>query len=284
MTQSPMQVLRSVAMLRAQVADFRRGQETIALVPTMGALHAGHLALVATARKKARRCIATIFVNPAQFAPNEDFERYPRDEAGDLAALAGAGCDVVFAPPVEFMYPPGFATQVIVSGVSEGLCGPFRPGHFAGVATVVTKLLLQAMPDVAIFGQKDFQQLQVIRRVVRDLDIPVEIFGNPTVREPDGLAISSRNLYLSPEQRRIAAQMPQCLQKIAQAIARGEAPEPLLEEGKRQLAQVGFDPVQYLECADAETLSPSRDASRPRRVFIAAYLGRVRLIDNMPVE
>ncbi len=283
MRQTSLQVLRSVELLRACVSGYRDRGETIALVPTMGALHAGHLALVTTARQRADRCIASIFVNPTQFAANEDFDRYPRDEAADIGALVGAGCDAVFAPTVEFMYPPGYATTISVGGVSEGLCGRFRPGHFAGVATIVAKLFLQAMPDVAIFGEKDFQQLQVVRRMVRDLDIPVDVVGNATVREADGLAMSSRNLYLTPEQRVIAPALPATLREIAAGVAKGEACGPLLEAGLARLTQAGFHPVQYLECADAETLRPSDDPTRPRRIFVAAYLGKVRLIDNVPV-
>ena len=279
MAQADMLALRSVAELRERVRAYRERGESIALVPTMGALHAGHLALVESARGKARRCVASIFVNPKQFAANEDFDRYPRDEAADIAALAGAGCDAVFTPSVEFMYPPGYATTVSVSGITEGLCGRFRPGHFAGVATIVTKLLLQAMPDIAIFGEKDYQQLLVVKRLVRDLDIPVQVLGNPTVREADGLAMSSRNLYLTPEQRRAASALPQTLREIAA----GGGTQALVGAGLARLQAAGFDPVQYLECVDAETLKATDDPARPRRVFVAAYLGKVRLIDNMAV-
>src|SRR5512146_326278 len=195
---------RTVKDLRAQVAKWRQAGENVALVPTMGALHAGHLSLIAVAKAHAKRIVASIFVNPTQFGPKEDFKRYPRDEAGDLAKLAQAGVDLVFIPNAAEMYPPGFSTKVSLPSLTEDLCGAARPNHFEGVATVVTKLLLQCAPDVAVFGEKDYQQLLVIRRLVRDLNIPVEIVGGPIVREEDGLALSSRNVYLSPEQRKTA--------------------------------------------------------------------------------
>jgi len=274
-------VARSLAQLRAHVQDYRRAGERVALIPTMGALHEGHLALLEAGRRHAGRTVASIFVNPTQFSPKEDFALYPRDEAGDLAKLARAGADLVYLPAAARMYPEGFATSVTVSGVSEGLCGKFRPGHFGGVATVVTKLLLQAAPDVALFGEKDYQQLQVIRRLVRDLDLAVEIIGVPTIREADGLAMSSRNRYLSPEQRRKAAALPKTLRWIAAQMAQGQEAEPLLARGTAMLREAGFDPVQYLECVDAETLRPAVGAGRAQRLLAAAYQGQVRLIDNV---
>src|SRR5262245_48206292 len=198
---SALPIVRTVAELRARVDGWRRDGERVGFVPTMGALHEGHLSLVRLARRHATRAVASVFVNPTQFGPNEDFERYPRNEAQDAGLLAGAGCDLLFAPTVTEMYPQGFGTTVTVAGVSEPLDGAARPGHFAGVATVVTKLLMQCGPDLAVFGEKDFQQLQVIRRLVRDLDIPVEIVGAPTERASDGLALSSRNAYLTPAER-----------------------------------------------------------------------------------
>ncbi|HEX6978771.1 MAG TPA: pantoate--beta-alanine ligase [Alphaproteobacteria bacterium] len=276
-------IVRRVDELRALVRGFRTAGETVALVPTMGALHAGHLALVRAAQAECRRVVATIFVNPTQFGPNEDFHSYPRDEPGDLAKLESVGADAVFIPTVEEMYRPSASTTVTVAGLTEDLCGRFRPGHFAGVATVVTKLLLQALPDVALFGEKDYQQLLVIKRLVRDLDIPVRVIGVPTVREADGLALSSRNAYLSPEQRQIAPVLHQVLARIARLLAQGAEAAPLLAEGRAELQRAGFGPVQYLEARDAETLEPVARAARDARVLAAAYLGKVRLIDNVPV-
>ena len=276
--------LRRIEELRAAVGAYRAAGESVALVPTMGALHEGHLALVRAGQRLCRRTIATIFVNPTQFGPKEDFRSYPRDEAGDIAKLVAIGADALFAPALEEIYPPGFSTTVTVAGVSEGLCGDFRPGHFAGVATVVTKLLVQAMPDAALFGEKDYQQLLLIKRLARDLDIPVRITGVETVREPDGLALSSRNWYLSPAERRAAPMLFRVLTRIAERLAAGAEAAPLLAEGRATLADAGFAPVQYLEVRDAETLEPLERADRPARVFVAAYLGKTRLIDNVPVR
>ena len=274
-------VARSVAELRRRVRAWRRAGETVALVPTMGALHAGHIALVARARELCDRVVASLFVNPTQFGPNEDFARYPRDEASDAAKLAAARCDLLYAPTLAEMYPEGFSTSVSAGIVAEGLCGRFRPGHFSGVATVVTKLLLQAQADVACFGEKDYQQLQVIRRVVRDLDIPVGIEGVPTVREADGLALSSRNVYLTPEERQAAPSLQRTLVAIAGRIERGEAAAAdAVEAGRVVLERAGFTKVDYVEAVDAETLGPLR-AGRPGRVLAAAWLGRTRLIDNV---
>ncbi|GJD29055.1 Pantothenate synthetase [Methylobacterium adhaesivum] len=271
----------AVAPLRAQVAAWRAAGERVVLVPTMGALHAGHLALVARARELGRRTVASIFVNPTQFGPTEDFSRYPRDTETDLALLAEAGADAAYLPDVATMYPPGFSTRVEVDEVSQGLCGAFRPGHFSGVATVVTKLLNQVQPDIALFGEKDYQQLLVIRRAVRDLDLPVEIQGVPTLREADGLALSSRNRYLSPEERRAAPRLHAVLASIARGLAAGAEAGLLLAEGRAELEAAGFGPVQYLEVRDAETLAPVERADRPVRILAAAYLGRTRLIDNL---
>ena len=275
--------LRTIAALRERVGAWRRAGETVALVPTMGAIHEGHLALVRAGRALCRRTVASIFVNPAQFGPAEDFASYPRDEAGDLARLAGAGADAVYMPALAEMYPEGFGATVTVAGVSEGLCGDFRPGHFAGVATVVAKLLLQARPDAAFFGEKDYQQLLVVKRLARDLDIQVSIEGVATVREADGLALSSRNAFLSPAERRTAPLLNRVLVSTAEALAGGAAAAPLLAEGVGELARAGFGPVQYLELRDAETLLPLARASRPGRLLAAAYLGKTRLIDNVAV-
>jgi pantoate--beta-alanine ligase len=228
--------------------------------------------------------VASLFVNPSQFGPNEDLSAYPRDEAGDAAKLDRAGADLLYAPEVAEMYPAGFATQVEVAGLTDHLCGPHRPGHFEGVATVVTKLLLQALPDAAVFGEKDWQQLQVIRHLARDLDIPVEIVGAPTVREPDGLAMSSRNAYLTPEERRIAARLNGILGDLARAAAAGEPCRAAEEKALRALLEAGFSSVDYVTIADARTLQPvERLGGRPARAFAAARLGRTRLIDNLPV-
>jgi pantoate--beta-alanine ligase len=276
-------VVRTVAALRARLGAWQRAGDTVALVPTMGALHAGHLALVARGRAMATRAVASIFVNPTQFAPQEDFSRYPRDEAGDAAKLVEARCDLLYAPDVAEMYPEGFSTTIGVGAVAEGLCGRFRPGHFAGVATVVAKLLLQSGADIACFGEKDYQQLQVIRRVARDLDIPVRIEGVPTIREPDGLALSSRNLYLSPQERAVAPALQRVLAAGARRIAEGADVAGVLEEGRAALAGAGFTRLDYLEACDAETLAPLARADRPGRLLAAAWLGRTRLIDNVPL-
>lgn len=275
-----MKVVRTVAALRDALA----GAGRIGFVPTMGALHEGHLSLVRMAKERCDRAVATLFVNPRQFAPHEDFERYPRDEAGDAGLLASAGCDLLYAPERAAMYPEGFATNVIVSGVSTPLEGEFRPHFFGGVATVVTKLLLQALPDIAFFGEKDYQQLLVIKRMARDLDVPVEIVGCPTVREHDGLAMSSRNAYLSADERKIAARLNHLMHDaIKAAHAAGAEVAEIEAETARHLIAAGFTSVDYLAIRDAETLQPIGDLSRPARILAAAWLGKTRLIDNMPL-
>jgi pantoate--beta-alanine ligase len=275
---------RSVAALRETVAGWRKQQERIALVPTMGALHRGHLALVEAARRRCERVVASLFVNPKQFGPREDFTAYPRDEAADLAKFREAGVDLVFAPTVEEMYPAGFVTAVRVAGIGDELEGAHRPGHFDGVATVVSKLLLQCLPDIAYFGEKDYQQLLVVRRMARDLDIPVKIEGIATMREPDGLALSSRNVYLSPEERRIAPLLYRVLNDTAAALAANpENVAATLQNGLAELRQAGFAP-DYLELRDAADLSRMSRLDRPARLVAAAHLGRTRLIDNIPVD
>jgi len=274
-------VARTVADLRAQVAAWRAAGERVGLVPTMGALHEGHLSLVRLARTRVRRVVASVFVNPTQFGPNEDFDAYPRSEARDAELLASADCDLLFAPTVGEMYPQGFSTKVVVSGVSESMDGAARPGHFEGVATVVTKLLLQCGPDVAVFGEKDYQQLQVIKRMVRDLDIPVEIVGGPTARLEDGLARSSRNAYLSPAERLIAGRMNQVLADAGKRLRAGEAAPQVEADAAAALTQAGFTKVDYVEVRGADDLS--RPATGPMRVFAAAFVGKTRLIDNMAV-
>lgn len=273
----------TVPPLRARVAGWRAAGERIVLVPTMGALHAGHLALMAEARALGDRVVASIFVNPTQFGPNEDFSRYPRDLEADLALLAEAGVDVAYLPGIETMYPPGFSTRIEVGELSEGLCGAFRPGHFSGVATVVTKLVNQVGPDVALFGEKDYQQLQVITRAMRDLDIAVEIRGAPTSREADGLALSSRNRYLTPQERAIAPRLQGVLARSAEVLAAGGPAAGLVQDAIAELEAAGFTPVQYLALCDAETLAPVERVTRPARLLAAAYLGRTRLIDNVAV-
>jgi pantoate--beta-alanine ligase len=282
---SALPTVRTVVDLRSAIASWRRSGETVALVPTMGALHAGHLSLLELAHARCQRIVVSLFINPTQFGPKEDYAAYPRDEAADAAKLAAAGADLLYAPAVSEMYPEGFATQVTVGRLTEHLCGPYRPGHFEGVATVVTKLLLQSLPDVAVFGEKDWQQLQVIRRLARDLDIPVAIAGAPTVREADGLAMSSRNAYLSPSERAIAASLNRGLRELAQAVARGEPCRAAEEHALRVLLENGFTSVDYVTVADAETLQPiERIGKRPARAFAAAWLRRTRLIDNVAID
>ena len=276
-------VVRSVAALRAVVRPQKRHGKRIGLVPTMGALHQGHLELVKTARRTSDLVIASIFINPLQFNVATDLDAYPRDEATDLNLLAATGTDLVFAPSAGEMYPPGFATQVRVAGLTDHLDGPARPGHFEGVATVVTKLFNQAEPDIACFGEKDFQQLQVIRRFTRDLDLPVEIVGVPTVREPDGLAMSSRNRNLNDAERKIAARLPQILGRALERLARGAPAAPILEAARAELLAAGFDRIDYVELCDRETLHPLAAAQPGARLFAAIHLGSTRLIDNWPV-
>jgi pantoate--beta-alanine ligase len=256
---------------------------TLALVPTMGALHAGHMALIAEAKARADRVAATIFVNPMQFGANEDLSRYPRREADDAKMLEQAGCDLLWMPSVGAIYPHGFATTVRVSGVSERWEGEARPGHFDGVATVVAKLLLSVRPDVALFGEKDFQQLAVIRRMVRDLAIPAEILAVPTVREGDGLALSSRNAYLLPEERQQALALPRALEAARAAILSGTKVPDVLAEAQNSLLNGGFSRVDYFALVHAETLEPLDHPHGEMRLIAAAVIGTTRLIDNIPV-
>ncbi len=282
-----MQIIREINALRRAVAALRGegggASGGIALVPTMGALHAGHMALVREARRQAEHVIASIFVNPAQFGVNEDFGTYPRREAEDAAMLEAEGCAILWVPDVAAMYPEGHSTRISVSGVSDDLDGAARPGHFAGVATVVAKLLNQVQPDVALFGEKDYQQLAVIRRMVADLDLPVRILGVPTQRDADGLALSSRNAYLSPEERIAARALPRALVEAAQAMRDGSTVADALARAREELSGAGFEPIDYVELRDAETLRPLNDLRRPARILAAAKLGRTRLIDNLEV-
>ncbi len=278
-----MQIVREVEALRREIAALRDDGGTIAFVPTMGALHAGHMALVAEGRRRATHVIASIFVNPTQFAPNEDLSTYPRREAADSAMLEQEGCALLWAPDAATMYPDGFATSISVAGVSEGLDGGARPGHFDGVATVVAKLFGQVRPDVALFGEKDYQQLAIIRRMVRDLDLDVEIIGVPTQRDADGLALSSRNLYLSVEQRQAARALPRALGDAARAIEAGADVGEALASARSKLEAAGFDPIDYVALCDSATLAPVDALAGPARLLAAARIGRTRLIDNVAV-
>jgi pantoate--beta-alanine ligase len=278
------QVARSTVALGRALVRLRRA-EKIALVPTMGALHRGHLALVRHARRRAPKVIVSIFVNPTQFGPTEDFGTYPRTFARDLAALTTLGVDLVWAPSADLMYPDGFATRVVPEGAAlAGLEDRFRPHFFTGVTTVVAKLFTQCRPDVAIFGEKDFQQLKVVTRMARDLDLPVRVIGIPTVREPDGLALSSRNAYLLPEERAAAPVLYRVLTGCAAKISSGAPIARTLEEGKSEIAQTGFA-LDYLEARHAETLVPVTSLKDgPIRLLVAAKIGKTRLIDNIGVS
>ena len=274
---------RTIADLRAEIALWNAAGEKVAVVPTMGALHEGHLSLVRAARGRASRVVVTLFVNPRQFNNAEDLEKYPRDEASDRARLEDETVDLLYAPDVDEMYPQGFSTTVSVAGLSEGLCGAHRPGHFDGVATVVAKLLLQTRADVALFGEKDFQQLSVIRRMVRDLDIPVEVVGVPTVREADGLALSSRNVRLTAAGREKAPALAEALMGAAREIEAGADAGSVIAGARGVIEGAGYSEVEYLELRDAETLEPVEKVERPARLLAAAWLDGVRLIDNVAV-
>ena len=281
---STISVARTIPALRRVIASFRSAGETVALVPTMGALHAGHLALVRRAGRQADRVVVSIFVNPAQFAPHEDLARYPRPLRQDMAALARYRVDLVWAPPVTVMYPDGYATRVVLQGAaSVGLEDAFRPHFFSGVATVVTKLFTQCTPDVAVFGEKDYQQLQVVRQMVRDLNFPIKIMSAPIFREKDGLALSSRNVYLSPKERAIAPLLHRVLKDCAGKIRNGRPIKNALVQGREALKRAGFA-LDYLEVRDAQTLQPlALRRNRPLRLLVAANLGKTRLIDNVAV-
>jgi pantoate--beta-alanine ligase len=277
-------VIRSLPALRRAVAALRSRRATVALVPTMGALHKGHLSLVRMARRRADRVVVSIFVNPAQFAPHEDLGSYPRTFAADLTALAALGVDLVWAPDVKTMYPRDFATQIVPQGPAQaGLEDAFRPHFFSGVATVVAKLLIQCAPDIAIFGEKDYQQLKVLTQLARDLDLKTRILGAPIVREQDGVALSSRNVYLSPSERKAAPVLYRVLKACARAIAAGQPIAAVLDEGREEIAHAGFT-LDYLEARHNTTLAPA--ASRkdgPVRLLVAARIGKTRLIDNTAV-
>jgi pantoate--beta-alanine ligase len=278
-----LQIIREASQLPSALIAVGAGGQSLALVPTMGALHSGHLKLITEASRVADRVAATIFVNPLQFGANEDLDRYPRQEEKDAAMLEEAGCDLLWLPqPAEF-YPAGFATTVSVKGVSDRWEGEARPGHFDGVATVVAKLLCAVRPDIALFGEKDFQQLAVIRRMALDLQLGIEILGVPTVRDEDGLALSSRNAYLSPEERSNAVELPRALNEAAEAISSGVLVSEALAAAKARLTRAGFSRIDYVALVNALTLEPLEQAGGPMRLIAAALIGRTRLIDNIAV-
>ena len=283
MAAGQLKIVRTVSQLREQIAEYRAAQETLALVPTMGFLHEGHLSLMRQGRANHDRVCATLFVNPRQFAPSEDLETYPRDEVADIKKLQAERVDLLFVPSVTEMYPAGAATTVSVVGLTDCLCGITRPDFFDGVATVVTKLLLQALPNTAIFGEKDYQQLVVIKRFAKDLDIPVEILGGPTVRDADGLALSSRNAYLRAGDRGRAPELFAALKTAAASIAAGaQSPDVAIRAARQKIENAGFGPIDYLEHRNAENLAPAMP-DQPSRLLVAAWLGNTRLIDNVVV-
>lgn len=285
MTDSNIEIVNTIRALRAHVDAWKDQGHKVALVPTMGALHDGHLSLVTAAQQHAERIVASIFVNPKQFAQGEDFSTYPRDEAKDLNMLAAQGCHLGYTPTPAQMYPDGYQTSVAVPELAQGLCSVSRPHFFGGVATVVCKLLNQCRPDFAIFGEKDYQQLLIIRRMVRDLDMDVEIIGAPIIREADGLAMSSRNAYLSSDERKIAGRLNKVLADMAQELASGASVDKTLQQGRARLTAEGFDNLDYLEVRSAETLTLASGGpiETPSRLFAAAMVGRTRLIDNWPI-
>jgi pantoate--beta-alanine ligase len=279
-----MQIIRTIGDLASALQPWREAGQKIALVPTMGALHAGHMALIDAAKAEADRVVASIFVNPLQFGPTEDLDRYPRQEAEDASLLEHRGCDLLWMPTSAQLYPPDFATTVSVSGVSERWDGASRPGHFAGVATVVAKLFTAVRPDFAFFGEKDFQQLAVIRRMEADLGLGVAVQGVPTVRDADGLALSSRNAYLSADERARALALPQSLEQAREAILGGEPVEAALDDARRRILSAGFARIDYLALVDAATLEPLDAPAGEMRLIAAAVIGTTRLIDNIPVS
>ncbi len=280
MAKTPL-VVHTVKELRAQVQAFRAAGEQVGLVPTMGALHSGHESLVKQMQSLAQRTVVSVFVNPAQFGPNEDFDRYPRTFDADLAKLAALGVDVVYAPSVAEMYPSGYGTRISVSGPSDGLESDFRPQFFTGVATVVGKLFLQCQPDYAIFGEKDYQQLMVLKRLARDLNLEVEVLAAPTLREADGLALSSRNAYLTPQERALAPVIHEALSRAAESIRAGANPEEAVLRASQTISTRGLR-VDYVVARNAETLAPLKEPEEPVRLLAAAWLGTTRLIDNLP--
>jgi pantoate--beta-alanine ligase len=279
-----LEVVRTIAELRQHTSRWRIAGQTIGLIPTMGALHNGHLSLIKLAQGKCDRVIATIFVNPRQFLPNEDFDEYPRNEESDIQKLIGMGVDLLFAPKAPEMYQPDASTTVVISKLTDCLCATSRPGFFDGVGTVVTKLLIQALPNLAIFGEKDYQQLLVIKRLTRDLDIPAEIVGAPTIREADGLAVSSRNVFLSKANRETASKVFEILKKTATAIALGNDVSIACEEARSELMLAGFSEIDYFEARHSETLELIQSFENSGRLFAAVWLGSTRLIDNLEIK
>jgi pantoate--beta-alanine ligase len=277
---SSLRRVRSVAELRAETNMWKTNGAKIGFVPTMGALHAGHLDLVKRAKGLSDKVVVSIFVNPLQFAPSEDLDRYPRDEAGDVAKLEAAGCDLVYLPTVDALYPKGFVSRIEMSGPALGLETDFRPQFFSGVATVVMKLFNQVGADVAVFGEKDFQQLAVVRAMARDFDLGLDIIGAPTTREADGLALSSRNAYLSSQERAIAPE----LHRQLQLIAASPNPEAAIEIAKAELTRAGFGKIDYIALRDADTLGPITPLTQAKRLLAALWLGKTRLIDNIDVN
>ncbi len=278
-----MQIIRDIAMLHRAVTALKQGGKSVALVPTMGSLHDGHLSLVRMAKRVADHAVVSIFVNPTQFGPNEDFDAYPRDEARDAAMLAQEGTGLLWAPDVSVMYPGGHSTHIEVAELGADYCGAARPGHFDGVATVVAKLFNQVRPDVAIFGEKDWQQLAIIRRMARDLDFAIDILGAPIARDTDGLALSSRNAYLSKEQRAAATAFPDALNMAAKAIAGGADVAAALAKAEAAIVKGGFDSIDYVALADADSLERLDAWRQPARLLAAARIGKTRLIDNLAV-
>ncbi len=281
---------RSVQGLRARVSSWRDAGQKVALIPTMGALHEGHLSLVRAAKEFADRTVTSIFVNPRQFAPHEDLETYPRNEQQDIDLLSEIGCDLAYVPTPDQIYPEGYQTAITVEHVAQGLCGGSRPVFFGGIATVVCKLLNQCQPDIAVFGEKDFQQLLVIKRMVRDLDMQVEIVGAPIKREDDGLAMSSRNRYLSEAERKIAGRLNQIMREASKSMAKGDAVDDTLKKAKADLLEAGFNNIDYLEVRHSEDLKPLGPEPLSdvdllyARLFAASMLGKTRLIDNMKID
>jgi pantoate--beta-alanine ligase len=280
---SQIKIVRTISELRRKISSWRKNSLSIGLVPTMGALHDGHFSLVKQSINTTDKTIATLFVNPKQFGPNEDLSIYPRDEAGDAEALNALGVDLLFAPSLKEVYPVNFATEISVPGIGDVMEGVFRPGFFIGVATLVAKLLIQSLPDRAFFGEKDLQQLHVIRKMVADLDIPVEIIGCPIIREPDGLALSSRNVYLSEDERIHAANLYRVLNEISQRALNGKQISILVKDGEKKLLNSGFSKVDYLVVCNTQTFKEVDCLTKPAYILGAAWVGETRLIDNIQI-
>lgn len=286
MIASPLQIIRYKKQLRVQIKEWHMAGLRVGMVPTMGALHHGHLSLIREIQKHVDRVVVSIFVNPMQFGPNEDFDKYPRQEAGDVKKLEEVQTDLLYAPEIGEIYPDGFLTNVTVTKITEGLCADKRPGHFDGVTTVVTKLLLQCLPDVALFGEKDFQQYTVLKQLSKDLDIPTEVMCGKLIRDDDGLATSSRNVYLTAKERQIALEIPKTLKRVVYEVENNLLPlQASLDKAIEHLLKAGFKEVQYLEIRKSANLEPVTDEiTEPSRVLVAAVIGKTRLIDNMPVH